>query len=183
MLLNVAHFQAAERVNPVGAGGQLPETVYAIALDYLVIACVDLVFTHQQQVLLAKRNRLPRPSWWVVGGRMVAGEDPRQTAQHKAAQEAGLENLERARFQPIGVYSTCFAVRQQLPQEHGAHTLNLAFAIELTVAEKTQLRLHASEYDTWCWVQPEQVPDLLDCGDTWDAALLKLLADWQAIQG
>ncbi|MGJ3245150.1 MAG: NUDIX domain-containing protein [Elainellaceae cyanobacterium] len=63
---------------------QLSDSDYAAALDNLVLTCVDVVLVHQQSVLLVKRDRLPRKSWWILGGRMIPGESPRQAAQRKA---------------------------------------------------------------------------------------------------
>lgn len=176
---DVLHFQEAGRKNPVTPDDRMPEAAYSTALDFLVIACVDLVFTHQKQILLAKRKTKPRSSWWVVGGRMAAGEAPKATAIRKAQQEAQLANLDAARFQCFGVYSTCFAMRQQAPKHHGSHSLNLTYQIELTLLEKEQLRLRSDEYDTWQWVKRHQAEALLNPDDALDQALLRIVNDLQ----
>ena len=133
---DIPHFQEQGRTNPVSASDRMSTAVYGTALDYLVIACVDLVFTHQNRVLLAKRDRPPRNSWWIIGGRMAAGEAPVVAALRKAAEEAQLSQLTADRCRCIGVYSTCFANRHQPPQEHGLHSLNVVYHVELTAAEK-----------------------------------------------
>ena len=172
---DVPHFQEAGRSNPVSPDDRLSEDVYSTALDFLVFACVDLVFTHQNQVLLAKRNTAPRSSWWIVGGRMTAGEEPKATARRKAQQEAQLTDLEASRFWSVGVYSTCFAVRQQAPQHHGSHSLNITYQVELTFKEKAQLQLRSDEYDIWQWFNVDQVQALLDSNDPMDRALLDIV--------
>lgn len=174
---NVPHFQEAGRINPVSPSDRMPETTYSTALDFLVFACVDLVFTHQHQILLAKRNTEPRSSWWLVGGRMVAGEAPTDTARRKAQQEAQLADLDADRFRYVGVYSTCFATRQQAPKHHGSHSLNLTYQIELTVPEKEQVKLRSDEYDTWQWIDLDDVQRLLKLDDALDQALLKVISD------
>lgn len=176
---DVLHFQEAGRINPVSPAALMPEAAYSTALDFFVFACVDLVFTHQSQLLLAKRNIKPRSFWWIVGGRMAAGEEPKATAIRKAQQEAHLANLDAIRFQYVGVYSTCFAVRQQAPQHHGSHSLNITYQIELTALEKAQLKLRSDEYDTWQWVEPDEVESLLHLNGELDRALLTVIHDVQ----
>lgn len=143
---------------------RLSEDIYSAALDHLVIACVDVVFTHQAHVLLVKRNRYPRRSWWIVGGRMRVGESPVQTAIRKTSQELSLHNIDASRLQYVGTYSTCFAVRHQPPQHHGSHTLNVTYWTELTAIEKEQITLHPSEHETWEWLAIDRVHELL-CTD------------------
>ena len=176
---DVPHFEEAGRVNPVTPDALMPEAAYGTALDFLVFACVDLVFTHHNQLLLAKRNTQPRSSWWLVGGRMAAGEAPTATATRKAWQEAQLADVAADRFQYIGVYSTCFAVRHQAPQQHGSHSLNLTYRIELTAKEKEQLKLRSDEYDTWQWVSLSEVVSWLNPNHALDQALLRVIHDLQ----
>ncbi|XGV99225.1 MAG: NUDIX domain-containing protein [Leptolyngbya sp. BL-A-14] len=174
---DVPHFQEAGRINPVSSDDRMPEAVYSTALDFLVFACVDLVFTHQHQILLAKRNTEPRSSWWIVGGRMAAGEAPTTTAIRKARQEAQLTNLDTDRFRCIGVYSTCFATRRQAPKHHGSHSLNVTYQIELTAQEKERVNLRSDEYDTWQWLDLANVNSLLQSDDAIDQALLRVISD------
>jgi len=175
---NVLHFAESGRVNPKTAADRMPEKEYAAALDYLVFTCVDLVFFYQQQILLARRNRYPRKSWWIVGGRMIAGESPLETAQRKASEEAKLEHLASDRFQFVGVYSTSFALREQEPSHNGSHSVNLTYLIELTDAEKQHLRLISTEYEAdYQWVSIDQVIELVNPNDSLDQALLAIVHD------
>lgn len=175
---NVLHFAEAGRVNPKTAADRMPEQEYAAALDYLVFTCVDLVFRFQHQILLARRNCYPRKSWWIVGGRMVAGESPLDTAQRKAGEEAGLDILDGDRFQFIGVYSTSFAFREQAPSHHGSHSVNLTYLVELTEVETQHLQLVATEYEAdYRWVELDQVINLIDPNDALDQALLAIVHD------
>lgn len=177
---NMHHFREPERIDPITVADRLPAEIYNIALDHLVIACADVVFTYQHQVLLVKRNCYPRLSWWIVGGRMISGEDPKQTAIRKAAQELGIESLSADRLQYIGCYSTCFAFRHQVPQHHGSHTLNLTYRVELTTHERENILICSDEHQTWQWFQFDQVICLLDIEQTMDRALLRVMQDWQA---
>ncbi len=175
--MQVPHFEEAGRINPQTIQDRLPEQAYSLALDYLVLTCVDLALIHHQQILLGRRNQYPRKSWWLVGGRMIAGEDPLVAAQRKAFEEAGLI-VTHDRFHYIGVYSTCFALREQSPRHHGSHTVNLTYQVMLTPAEKANLQLSTQEYDThYQWVNLDQVEGCLEAGDRMDQALLHIIQD------
>ena len=153
-----------------------------MALDHLVITCVDIVVLHSNQVLLARRNTYPRKSWWVIGGRMVAGENPLQTAQRKALEEARL-SLTAERFRYLAAYSTCFARRQQPPVQHGSHSVNLTYCVQLTGDEKQQIRLKQEEYEAdWTWIKLDVVSQLLDSDAAIDRALLAIIQDVQTQQ-
>lgn len=171
----VPHFEESGRINK---DGLLPTEIYKLALDYLVITCVDIVFLYQNQILLGKRNQYPRKGWWVIGGRMFAGENPKVSVQRKAQQEAGLI-LNAERFEYINAYSTCFSLRSQEPQNNGLHSVNLTYKTKLTLSEKNQLRLVYSEYDQWQWIELNAVSKLLNSNDELDQALLRIVQDIQ----
>lgn len=175
--MQIPHFEEAGRRNPRIVRDRLPEQVYSLALDHLVLTCVDLALIYRQQILLARRNQYPRKSWWLVGGRMMAGEDPLVTAQRKASEEANL-SLARDRFHYVGVYSTCFALRAQAPEQHGSHTVNLTYQVSLTFDEQASLHLSPQEYDTYYqWVELDQVERCLEASDRLDQALLHIIHD------
>jgi ADP-ribose pyrophosphatase YjhB (NUDIX family) len=157
----------------------MPQQEYAIALDYLVFTCVDLALTCQGEILLAQRNHYPRKSWWLLGGRMVAGESPLDTATRKLAEEAHLFPVAPERFRYVGVYSTCFAQRQQEPVQHGSHSVNLTFQVELTPDEAGRLSLNEEYAPGWKWVNIEDV-GLLLTDTVMDQALRQVIADIRA---
>lgn len=168
------HFQDPDRLNPVSSGDRLPAEIYSQALDHLVIACVDIVLTYQTEIFLAKRNHPPRPSWWILGGRMVAGEAPLIAASRKIREEAAL-NISGDRLQFIGVYSTCFTHRQQPPQQNGLHSLNITYQVELTAVEKAQLKLLTTEYERGEWMDGDRIYSLLNDQIVMDKALLQVI--------
>lgn len=170
------HFQDDDRFNPVSSGDRLPTQTYSQALDHLVIACVDIVLTYQTEIFLAKRKYPPRSSWWILGGRMVAGEAPLVAASRKVWEEAAL-NVEGDRFQFVGVYSTCFAHRQQFPQTNGLHSLNITYQVELTSTQKAQLQLSTSEYEGGEWMTGDRIYALLNDQIVMDKALLQIIDD------
>lgn len=171
----VLHYRQQERTYQVDVDSRLPTDIFSQALDHIVIACVDLVLTYQQQMLLAKRRTYPQKSWWVIGGRMIAGESPLQAAQRKVRQEAGLQVNEN-RFCYIGTSSTCFARRQQNPQDRGLHSLNITYQVRLTATEKAELHLDLEEYDSWQWCTYGEALSQLDSTQAINQALLDLLS-------
>ncbi|MBM0742642.1 NUDIX hydrolase [Phormidium sp. CLA17] len=156
----------------------MPEAAYSSALDHIVFTCVDIAFFHCDRLLLAKRSHYPRKSWWVIGGRMVAGENPIETAQRKASEEAQLHNLASERFQYVGVYSTSFALREQAPIHHGSHSVNLTYQVALSEPETHLIQLTSHEYDChYQWIQLEQINELIDANSPLDQALLQIVQD------
>lgn len=175
---HIPHFEEAGRLNPKTIHDRLPEALYSKALDYLVITCVDLAFVREGQLLLAQRTCYPRPSWWLIGGRMVAGESPIVAAQRKAAEEAQLFDLLPDQFQFIGVYSTCFAMREQEPRQHGSHTVNLTYRVQLTEDERTRIQLSQAEYNShYRWLALSEVEQILDLSNPIDRALQTIVHD------
>lgn len=156
----------------------MPEAAYSNALDHIVFTCVDIAFLYGDRLLLAKRTRYPRKSWWIIGGRMVAGETPIESAQRKASEEAQLHHLTAERFQYIGVYSTSFAFREQPPMHHGSHSVNLTYQVALSEPETQLLQLTSNEYDSnYQWVQLQQISELTDVNSPLDQALLQISQD------
>lgn len=175
--MDVLHFVEADRINPATPDDRIDDEIYGKALDHLVITCVDVVLTHKNQVLLVKRDRFPRPSWWIVGGRMIAGEAPKRAAIRKIKQEVKLQTIDWSRLHFVGVYSTCFATRHQAPQHHGSHTLNITYQAELNQTEKQHIALDPDEHTHWMWIDRDKVGHCLDGDPVMDEALLQVIQD------
>ncbi|MEB3212959.1 MAG: NUDIX domain-containing protein [Leptolyngbyaceae bacterium] len=159
----------------------LPSETFTSVLDTIVITCVDLLFVHKTDILLGKRNCEPIHGWWVVGGRMYAGESPIDAVQRKAREEAGL-SIGRSPIQFLGVYSTAFATRRQPPTENGLHSVNLAHIITLSDHERVHIALTNQEYDAWRWVSPETIGDVLDRDRALDQFVYQMASDcWNAL--
>jgi ADP-ribose pyrophosphatase YjhB (NUDIX family) len=173
----VQHFEEKGRINHEG---YLPSEEYSRALDYLVIACVDVAFLHDNKILIGKRNVYPKKGWWIIGGRMISGESPVKTAQRKAFQEAGLE-IDLTRYVYINAYSTCFAQRSQEPQNNGLHSINLTYLLLLNDHEKEQIKLINTEYEDLRWIKLDQVGSFIDVNDELDRALLQIVQDIQIL--
>ena len=182
--MHVPHFEEPGRINrdiTVSSNFWMPTDTYAMVLDTVVLTCVDILFVHQGRILLGKRNRYPKKGWWIIGGRMFAGEAPDGAVQRKAKEEAGLA-IERSRIQFFGLYSTCFATRHQPPIDRGLHSVNMAHLIEITDEEKYQIRLTSTEYDEWTWISQSGIATLLNLDKEFDRALNQMLNDgWNAL--
>ena len=182
--MHVPHFEESGRINrdvTDSSNFWMPIDTYSMVLDTVVLTCVDIVFVHHTMILLGQRNRYPMKGWWIIGGRMFAGESPDGAVQRKAKEEAGLE-IERSRIQFFGLYSTCFATRHQPPVDHGLHSVNLAHLIEITDDEKDQIRLTSAEYDAWTWISQDEVTAFLNLDRIFDRALNQMLNDcWNAL--
>jgi ADP-ribose pyrophosphatase YjhB (NUDIX family) len=182
---HVPHFEEPGRIN---RDRRVPENfwmspdTYAQVLDTVVITCVDVLFVHGHQVLLGKRNRHPCYGWWVIGGRMLAGESPLVAVQRKVKEETRLE-IGRSRIQFFGVYSTAFATRHQSPIDNGLHSVNLAHFITISDEEKRQISLTRAEYDAWVWVTQQTLSTLLTGDRPIDSILHQIITDcWAARQ-
>jgi len=105
---------------------------------------------------------------------MVAGEAPLAAASRKVREEAALD-ISSDRLQFIGVFSTCFAHRQQPPQQNGLHSLNITYQVELTAIEKAQLKLSTTEYERGEWMGGDRIDSLLNDQIAMDKALLEVI--------
>jgi ADP-ribose pyrophosphatase YjhB (NUDIX family) len=155
----VPHF-AEPWVAPTEINSYLPEREYGMALDALVIACVDIVLVQGKTVLLGQRRQPPRADWWLVGGRMMRGESPLQAVQRKVKEEAGLI-LQGDRFHYLGAYSTFFAERSQPPQQHGLHSVNLTYMATISEAEQYAVALTPTEYEDYRWFTQSDLERML----------------------
>jgi ADP-ribose pyrophosphatase YjhB (NUDIX family) len=88
------------------------------------IACVDILVRNKSGgTLLVKRNNHPlKGMWWVIGGRVLIGEDPIKAVRRKAMEEAGLK-VSVPRF--VGYYSDVFD--QNVFQSVECQTISLVF--------------------------------------------------------
>ena len=159
----------------------LTDDVYGQALDALVIACVDVVLIHGDRVLLGERRQPPRPGWWVIGGRMIHGESPIKAVQRKLKEEAGLEEIGGDRLEFIGVFSTRFGTRGQPPTDHGLHSINLTYRLELTEQEAIGIVLDQREYGRSQWWTWSTIQEELQSNIPMDQALTQLLIQAQLV--
>lgn len=128
----------------------LPDDVYAQALESFVLACVDVVVidSGDKTLYLAKRIARPGAGWWWMGGRMVAGEEPRQTAVRVFARETDF-HIDPAKLSFVALQRNFFADRKQEPIDKGTDGICYVYAIELKDSERNAVAAHldSKEYE------------------------------------
>jgi len=135
----------------------MDDDVYGKALDAIVFTCVDIALTKQGKVLLGKRTRDPQPDWWVVGGRMRAGETFAGSAQRLLKNELGL-GMSADRLSPFTVFSTAWNRRAFAPVENGTHSVSVLMTAEISDEEAEKLVFN-DEYSDHQWMTLDEIID------------------------
>lgn len=131
-------------------GRMWDDVSYSHVLDMFVIVCVDVVLVNHERktIYLARRRAKPMQGWWVIGGRMQAGEQERDAMHRKFLQETSVD-VDSARFEFLCMNRYFWKDRQQEPQENGADSLAYTFIVELMEEELKQAaeNLEKREYE------------------------------------
>jgi ADP-ribose pyrophosphatase YjhB (NUDIX family) len=127
----------------------MDDAAYAKALDAIVVTCVDIALTKNGQLLLGKRTRNPQPDWWIVGGRMRAGETFAKAAIRLLYGELFMP-MTPERLVPLTVFAAAWNERAFEPVNNGTHTLSVVLTAEITEAEAESLRFN-DEYSDHGW--------------------------------
>jgi ADP-ribose pyrophosphatase YjhB (NUDIX family) len=142
-------------------GTFLSASIYAEALDALVICCADAAILHQGLWLIARRAWEPHPDWWVIGGRMRKGELIEQALRRNIRRELHLDIAEDRLLTIFGYYSQIWDTRAWEPTTNGCHMFSITTAVHLTDEEKASIHLN-EEYADSQWVDPVQVIESAD---------------------
>ncbi|KAK9916030.1 hypothetical protein WJX75_007575 [Coccomyxa subellipsoidea] len=136
----------------------LEDAEYGRALDTIVKACADVIFTDGElgKVLILKRNVQPLDDWWCVGGRMKAGETPAEAAARNVLRELKIE-ISPSRFKYLCHASLLWQFRQQEPRGNGTADVALVFTAELSPEERQAISFDTAEYEAAKWVDPASV--------------------------
>ena len=131
-------------------GGMWKDVEYSHALDMFVIVCVDALIINRAKrtIYLAPRKAKPMQGWWVIGGRVRAGEKEQDAMRRKFLQETSVD-VDPARFEFLRMNRYFWKDREQEPQGNGSDNLAYSFAIELTGQELQQVskNLEKREYE------------------------------------
>lgn len=127
---------------------RLENQIYARAIESLVIVCTDIIMVCRGKnlVYLAKRRQKPLLGWWMIGGRMRAGEDYLESAQRYMYEEAGMK-IEKNRFEYVTTNRYWCKDRQQIPQEIGSDSEGHIFSLEVSDEELKSIALNLDEYE------------------------------------
>lgn len=75
----------------------IPRALYKKIVELVPILCVDIILIYKDKYIIAKRNNEPlKNRWWIIGGRVLRGEQTIKAAKRKVKEETGLSvsNLE-----------------------------------------------------------------------------------------
>lgn len=112
---------------------RLSDEEYVRVLNNVVVCCVDCAVVCSDEMLLGVRTDEPaKGSWWIMGGRMKPGEDPRQTARRVLQREIGLDVQTLDEIEDLNLsISYIWRTRSQPPQDHGCHMVGLYYCIRI----------------------------------------------------
>lgn len=137
-------------------GGRLTDEEYGHVLDYIVVSCVDCIVVSGEEMLLGYRAQEPYIGWWVMGGRMLWGECPEQTAQRVLQREVSLEISDLHRFTYVGTNSYVWERRAQPPEDHGCHMVGINYCLRISDAEK-QVTQRAEDFQKIQWMNAREI--------------------------
>lgn len=128
----------------------LDEKIYAAAIESMVVACTDAVIVNAKKktVYLGWRVAKPMQGWWIIGGRMFAGENQLDSIARCFERETSVA-VDKNRFVLRCVNRYMWKDRQQIPQDIGEDNLAYTFSVELTPDElrNASSSLDPDEYD------------------------------------
>jgi colanic acid biosynthesis protein WcaH len=121
----------------------VPEETFGECLEQLPQVCVEVVVSHDDGVVLARRTNEPAAGeWFWPGGRLYKGERLTDAARRIAREELGLEvNIERR----LGVHAH-FWDTASVAGADSRHTVNVVFLV--TTGENLSITLD-SQHDDW----------------------------------
>lgn len=141
---------------------KLTNEEYSKVLDNIVITCVDVIVMYIDEVLLIKRKIDPRKDhWWYIGGRMLPGESPIETANRKLRDEAGIIS-DSSKFIYLNTYSTHFNYREQEPKENGSHTVNITYIYNTYKSSGKNISLSKFEFQEFKWIPLDEISRFLN---------------------
>ncbi len=113
----------------------LSDEAYAEAMKAMVIVCADTILINPEKrtVFLTQRAVKPIKDWWLIGGRVKAGEGALEAMQRAFKRETGLD-VELGRFQFVSMNRYHWKDREQVPQETGSD--NFSYTFFLTPTDK-----------------------------------------------
>lgn len=148
----------------------ISDEAYSQILDNVVIVCVDIILCNAQgEILLGKRQQEPMRDWWIIGGRMRAGESLEEAVQRNIKRELGFE-ADLSTLWQVGVYSMIWATRAQPPQNRGCHVMSITHGL---MVEPQEFKFN-EEYKDVRWINPKTVT----IQNGYHPYLVQIVKDW-----
>lgn len=128
----------------------MSDDAYVQAVSSMVIVCADILFYSASKgvVYLAKRKSKPLSNWWMIGGRIKAGDTGEQGAVNNIKRETGLE-VDPSRLKFLAMNRYFFNNRQQEPQDIACDSLSYTYALDISDEEFVVAKEHLdkNEYE------------------------------------
>ncbi|MDO8265282.1 MAG: NUDIX domain-containing protein [Candidatus Parcubacteria bacterium] len=103
---------------------KIPTKLYKKIINVLPILCVDAIVINEGKFLLVKRKNKPKKgSWWVPGGRILRGETAETALHRKIKEELGIRIKA---LKCLGYYEYHFK-ENNFGGKNGIHTLSIVF--------------------------------------------------------
>ena len=132
----------------------LSDDVYSQVLDSVVVACVDCAGVCGSKIFLGKRTDRPaKNQWWVQGGRMQVGVDPRRTVLGILQREVALDITDLNSIIDLNLaISYIWEDRHQPPAGHGCHMVGMYYMTIVNQTVKERLK-HMEPNRNFCAFQ------------------------------
>ena len=114
----------------------LDDDEYGRALDCFVKGCADILLTDEKgMMLMGKRKVHPQPDWWVLGGRMKAGDTPEEAAGRNCKRETGVD-IPPERWSFVCCHTMLWQFRKQAPEGNGTADFGVIMTAVVTEEER-----------------------------------------------
>lgn len=132
----------------------LDDDEYGRALDCFVKGCADLLLQDAGgMMLMGKRKVHPQPDWWVLGGRMKAGDTVEEAAQRNCRRETGID-IDPSRWEFVCCQTMLWQFRKQAPEGNGTADFGVIMTAVVTEEEKATMNMCSAEYEEFGWFDP-----------------------------
>ena len=127
----------------------IPSKEYSRILEYVPLACVDVVIVKNKKVLLIQRNASGsfKNQWWLPGGRIHKNESLKDAVHRKVFEETGLRVTIKHQ---LGSYEAFDKKTSQEGVKSGTHTIATVFIVELVGSDEIKLDKSHNGYK---WVE------------------------------
>jgi isopentenyldiphosphate isomerase len=135
----------------------LGDDEYGRALDCFVKGCADLLLTDDRgMMLMGKRKVHPQPDWWVLGGRMKAGDTVEEAAGRNCRRETGID-IAPERWSFVCCQTMLWQFRKQAPEGNGTADFGVIMTARITAEERASMNMCSEEYESFGWFVPEDL--------------------------
>ena len=130
----------------------ISEELYKQVIDVIPILCVDIMLKNEKgEYLLIERAREPLKGYcWVIGGRVLKGENLKVAAIRKIKEETGISVSE---VKLVGYYEDAFETNPfGLPKPQ--HSVSLVFSAKYDGKQQIQL-----DHQSLSWKFSKELPE------------------------